>query len=505
MKTIITTVGTSLLEYYKHEYAEAFKNLGDKLKPYSDSEWLNLLSDRHTIRDRILSAAKAEDYQDNQASAELTSLVRIKEQIGELRTILVTSDTLQGHLAGEILYHLLPDFGIQTAYIERIPGLNMDPRQEKEKTIQQGFRNYIRFLIEAADRHREELVAYNISGGFKAIIPVSTLIASWQQLPLYYIYEESDYLVKIPPFPVNLDSSVCQDFKPILQRFEKEVVIHRHDSAYAKWYADLEKEKQASFDMFITANDPRHPQGILLSALGTILWEAYKEATKSPVYTEGKTDWRHLKKAQETLPRIDLNIKFQEIETPIGGGELLHKCRTCSKEAKPWPQPQIFMFDNDDPGITPEVKGEDGKPYKVWPNNVYSFVIPVPDHRKGHQNVCIEHYYTDAEITTPNKQGKRLFLTSEFDEQGKHKQDEGICVKNLKKLEEHTEIHTSKILDNSDHGFMPLTRENKPAAMSKAEFADMIYNNIEPFNGFSFEAFHQIFNVLEEILQASKI
>lgn len=52
----------------------------------------------------------------------------------------------------------------------------------------------------------------------------------------------------------------------------------------------------------------------------------------------------------------------------------------------------IFIFDNDDQKIIRDVS-EDGRAYKAWENNVFSFVIPVPDHRIATPEICIERRF----------------------------------------------------------------------------------------------------------------
>ena len=46
----------------------------------------------------------------------------------------------------------------------------------------------------------------------------------------------------------------------------------------------------------------------------------------------------------------------------------------------------------------------------------FSFSLPIPDHRLGHENISIEMYFTDEEIQRKNDQGHQLFLTSQFNE-----------------------------------------------------------------------------------------
>jgi len=62
-------------------------------------------------------------------------------------------------------------------------------------------------------------------------------------------------------------------------------------------------------------------------------------------------------------------------------------------------------------------------------SEVYSFQIPIPEHRKTTPNICIEHYYTDDEIKREFKcvDGiiRRMYMGNEFN-------SKGIDIKNSK-------------------------------------------------------------------------
>jgi RNA-directed DNA polymerase len=213
------------------------------------------------------------------------------------------------------------------------------------------------------------------------------------------------------------------------------------------------------------------------------------------IFTEGKTDWQHLKNAQKKL-NIILDIFYHEDIKEIGDTLLL---RDCEVYAKVFQQtPLIFIFDRDNPQIINKVSESD-KGYKYWGNNVFSFAIPIPDHRRNYENISIEFYYTDNEIATEDLAGRRLFLTSEFDERsGNYKQTPIIHVGNQHKLRGVTKREKSKIVD-SDIGVFNMEGQN--IALSKAMFIENVGQDIFPFDKFEFEPFRKIFEMIEKILQ----
>jgi len=210
------------------------------------------------------------------------------------------------------------------------------------------------------------------------------------------------------------------------------------------------------------------------------------------IWTEGKTDWKHLKKAIEKL-NLDLNISFHEYEDKdMGEATLLKKCETFAET--PHTTPIIFVFDNDNKDIVEKVNGTN-KEYKDWGNNVFSFAIPVPSHRKGYENICIEMYYTDDEIRAKDSNGRRVFLTSEFKASGTYKNDLTIHIGHKGKLKNVTEEKKTKIVDSEVY------KDEKNIALSKSNFANYIYNDISPFSNFNFEEFRKIFDIVVRIIQ----
>lgn len=121
------------------------------------------------------------------------------------------------------------------------------------------------------------------------------------------------------------------------------------------------------------------------------LKEVIQNQTKPIVLTEGKTDWKHLKKAKIKLKNED-EYDFYECEENMGDIELLKTLKSSIKINSA--HKLIFIFDADNPEIISQVS-EDGHNFKSWGNNVYSFVIPKPHIRENEETISIEHYYPD--------------------------------------------------------------------------------------------------------------
>lgn len=220
-----------------------------------------------------------------------------------------------------------------------------------------------------------------------------------------------------------------------------------------------------------------------------------KTLPKPLIFTEGKTDYKHLQAAHANLINLglynNLDVQFEEYgdQTQMGHGELKKMCQTYSKRGNS--QPTILIFDRDVRNILNEVTDEE-KGYKKWGNNVYSFAIPIPAHRGNNSDICIELYFQDKDIKRKDRNGRRLFLSDEFDEKnGRHKTLDRVYTRSNK-------INNSKgttIIDSQVFTF-----DGASIALSKDDFADLIKNNDPYFQNIDFSEFKKIFDIIITIL-----
>ena len=217
------------------------------------------------------------------------------------------------------------------------------------------------------------------------------------------------------------------------------------------------------------------------------------------IFTEGKTDRKHIQAALTSLQRngefIDLVINFDPNQEAIGDKELLKRCESLSN-AVSLPTPHIYIFDRDNVEVVRKVQPEGGSRFRDWGKNVYSFAIPIPDHRRDTPGVSIELYYTDVEITRNDRKGRRLFLSSEFKSPSfKHVKDKRLNCSDRNILNG----PQPKIVD---HDVYDETDSN--VALSKNDFADYVVKREPGFEDFDFTPFRRIFEIIEEIQELSK-
>ena len=245
-------------------------------------------------------------------------------------------------------------------------------------------------------------------------------------------------------------------------------------------------------------------------------WEYWSRFSKGAyiessgvIFTEGLTDTIHLQKHWEYIKRFysENNISFwdygmngeKNYKQEMGGAELLKMCKEFAKIKQT--KKMIFIADCDDYRVAKEMEGNEVTRYKSWGNNVYSFTLPVPLHRKGQNNICIEHLYTDEEIkyefVCNDGIKRRLYVGNEFDNYGRCVENGLLCTKASFCGET-----SNKIIDGtSDARVICLSsRDTTNYALSKIEFAK---RTIVDTAKESFKAFKEVFCIINDILNNS--
>jgi len=228
---------------------------------------------------------------------------------------------------------------------------------------------------------------------------------------------------------------------------------------------------------------------------------------------EGETDWMHLRmalahfKKNKDCTYPDLYIHKHKPYALGGFNYLNNFCDNAERLYVRFLQPVICIYDCDIPAINNKHQTEENK-FLSHGNNVYSIVLQQPKHRKTNL-FSIEQLYTNTDLLKKDAQGRRIFLSTEFDHMtGKYKQDELITygrkaknneeIKNWKK----TLSGDEKIIDNA----VCIEKEGKlnNIALSKKDFALHIIKKDKPFDKIDFSEFKNTFNLIEFICNIVK-
>lgn len=223
------------------------------------------------------------------------------------------------------------------------------------------------------------------------------------------------------------------------------------------------------------------------------------QGEKIQLFTEGNTDWIHIKHALDSLCVIDLkyvnlrdSIKIVEYDSNYSVGDtklknILEGHLVSKKEV-----PIIGLFDSDNINNLGEFAPKKEFSYKNFENRVFTFYLPKPTHRKTTKN-CIEHYYKDEDLKIVDENGRRLFLSNEFNlENGQLKTNDKLrYIHSHKKLKNPEYIIDEGVRNSNDESF----------ALSKKDFALNIKNKSEKFKKVNVNSFRLIFDTLLLIIK----
>lgn len=222
-----------------------------------------------------------------------------------------------------------------------------------------------------------------------------------------------------------------------------------------------------------------------------------EKSTKPIVITEGKTDWKHLKKALNRFKSqdlyLDLDIEFLEFGDEkkdlieMGDSQLNSMVEAFKKTAQA--KKTIFMFDRDNDTYTKKYAYEE---FNNHLNNVYSFCIPKIDETLD--KICLEFYYKDEDLKKVDENGRRLFLGFEFNSK--------TAVSTCKKFVTQDKNKAGKYLSIIDNMVYSLDDDdcNTNLALPKNDFAENILKDVDGFNNFDIENFKKIFDVMQKIV-----
>lgn len=202
-KKIITTVGTSLFENLRinripPSLKDVFSNVGNVQDIFEDF--------KNSVDDK-LSSIKDSDFT---ICAELQSIAKIRKSNGDIDVYLICTDTILSPLCAEFIAKRLVSNGISVKFeydsLHIIEGLIVDGANASTTFEEKGFPNLIQ-IIKEIEKHAgaDNRPILNISGGYKALIPVMTIMGQLYDMEINYMYEDAEELIKISSLPINFD------------------------------------------------------------------------------------------------------------------------------------------------------------------------------------------------------------------------------------------------------------------------------------------------------------
>ena len=275
MRTILSTVGTSLLK------------ARDKTLP----DLVELLFFLNSTDPR-------------KACAETNALSRLLKD-GD-RLIFLHSETEEGKLCAQALSLHYERQGYETAFAV-IPHLSY---RETHFRLQ-GLRSLVGKLVECIrnERARGQEVLINATGGFKAEGAYATLVGLLFDVPVYYIHEVFQEIIKMPAIPIDWDYSLLAEHEEFFH-FLRQDLRSRYE---------LEK-KLSTVPQKIRSLLEEEENFVMLSPAGEAFFQAYlarvDQVASLPVEFSPEA-WRSFEQAdgtvQERLRNILRKLRLKEV------------------------------------------------------------------------------------------------------------------------------------------------------------------------------------------------
>ncbi len=274
MKKVITTVGTSLFENYKEKECK-----GNILPPYDD---IRGKSHRYweeqkesgkipSLKNLVLQWSKKNEN----ASAEITSIKKIQEKKNEhIDVFLISTDTIVSRIASEIICEYFKDDNAVSIHFDSnknvIPGLQVE---NYGMLVKEGLPNLINRINHIAGASMGEEgyfkdFIFNITGGYKAVIPYITTMAQINGCEINYIFENTNVLITIPALPVKLDFDLFKDYEDEIALLSEGIENYSKtkNNNYQKMNFLEEKGLIEEFDNYA-----------FLSPIGQIMYNRYRK------------------------------------------------------------------------------------------------------------------------------------------------------------------------------------------------------------------------------------
>ena len=247
INTIVSFTGTSLMKLFKNNN-ENIEETVEILKQIEDPEtkW--------------------------EAGADINSIVSIinNKKIDENEHLyLLTSDTKEGELSGEIIKRFFNEskkYHFKHIKLIKIEGLDSD---KPHKFQNEGMRNSINEVAKIYKIHGNS-ISINATTGFKSVTAFAQIFASIMNIPVFYKFQKFPAIIELSNLPVSMDLKtwlINKDIFDLLEgnkTFTEEEIINEIGKEYS--FMNLSKDLK----QFIIVEKVDREKLYSLNALGTL-------------------------------------------------------------------------------------------------------------------------------------------------------------------------------------------------------------------------------------------
>lgn len=260
-----------------------------------------------TLKKDSLSYLKSLNLDKNndldKSSAEIKSLVKLGVDKDDV-VYLFATETIDGNLCAEVIKEYIEEeFGCK-AKIEEVKGLQV---KDSELFRKVGIKNYIDGVNRLAnpDLREDYRLVLNTTGGFKATVPYTTLLGMLFQIPVFYIFEDTQNLIELPPLPLEYDFAIIEELKDKFYKIYAETSI-----PYDEFRKGVDEEKYNKCVALIE----EEKGSVTFSATGLIIWEKYIQDNPPSLSKSKKSpnEKDHLRELKQEPSRTSKFESFRE-------------------------------------------------------------------------------------------------------------------------------------------------------------------------------------------------
>ncbi len=95
---------------------------------------------------------------------------------------------------------------------------------DSSKAFKKGIAEYVDLLISLFDKGEQWTYdnCFNATSGYRSLIPYTTIIAAVFDSRVFYLYENSPFLLDLPPFPINFDFGIMEQHSAFFEKVEND-------------------------------------------------------------------------------------------------------------------------------------------------------------------------------------------------------------------------------------------------------------------------------------------
>lgn len=228
----------------------------------------------------------------------ISALLKRKKLHESAHITLIATNTIGGVACSAALMVIIEkQFGMTVK--RQIVQMTVNNQQQ----FQEQQAHYMHVLANALSEGEPRSTCFAPLGGYKVMTSLGYIVGSFLHYPTTYLHEEQQFLIEVPPVPLDIDEAFVQSNMELLRRCQREFIPFEQLST--------QEQKLVEQHTAIFTIDEEH---VTLTVFGAFLFERekYKEIFKTHYYLSEQVRNEMAKNKQfveQELERLVLNLK----------------------------------------------------------------------------------------------------------------------------------------------------------------------------------------------------